>query len=95
MHRLIPNDTNWKAEDPQSARLCLGKLKRVEVQLSNGGAGKRNRSPKNEGAEPKVRRIMTLHELLKQIGLYKSECRGGKLLRDALRDEEVETVEAF
>ena len=95
MHRLLPSEVDWKADDPQSARLCLSKLKSVEVQLSDSGAGKRGRSPKDEGVGTKARRIMTLHELLEQIGLYDAECRGGKLLRDVLQDDEIETVEAF
>ena len=70
-------------------------MKSAEVQLSDSGAGKRGRSLKDEGVGTKARRIMTLHELLKQIDLYDAECRSGKLLRDVLQYDEIETVEAF
>ena len=42
MHRLIPSEANWKADDLQSAQLCLGKLKSVKVQLSDSGPRKCN-----------------------------------------------------
>ena len=95
MQRLLPDETGWKAVDPQSARLCLGKLKSVEARLSDSGAAKRGRSPKDEGVGTKVRRIMTLGGLLEQLGLYDEECKDGRLLRDVLQEEGIDTVDSF
>ena len=95
MQRLLPDETGWKAVDPQSARLCLGKLKSVEARLSDSGAAKRGRSPKDEGVGTKVRRIMTLGGLLEQLGLYDEKCKDDRLLRDVLQEEGIDTVDSF
>jgi hypothetical protein len=95
MHRLLLSEVDWKADDPQSARLCLSKLKSVEARLSDSGAAKRGRSPKDEGGGTKVRRIMTLGGLLEQLGLYDEKCKDDRLLRDVLQEEGIDTVDSF